>query len=357
MDSRSKPGAAEALVKIATRGSALALAQANQVAALCRKAFPGLRFELKIIKTTGDKMQTAALADPAGASTKGLFTKELETALLEGQADLAVHSLKDLPTELPAGLTLAAVLRREDARDVLILRDARHVDRRSPDEDWRPGQPQWRGFKPGAILEDLPSGACVATSSTRRRAQLLASRPDLRVVEIRGNVPTRLRKLAEQAELDATVLAAAGLARLEYRIFPDGSLRGAEVPEGLLAVPFDATVMIPCVGQAAIGLEMREGDARLAPICARLNHANTLACVLAERAFLRTLGGGCQSPVGAHAEIRGHRIHLHAVVFADAATHRVRGSRPLREGVPLGEELARGVLEAGNPAAMPTPLS
>src|SRR2546428_11083130 len=176
----------------------------------CRKACPKLGFELKIIKTTGDKLQTASLAQEGTTLPKGLFTKELEVALLKHRADLAVHSLKDLPTELPAGLRLGAVGKRADVRDVLIYRDREFLRRAEADrtsEDWIPGQSQRRGFAPKLKFKDLPKGAAVATSSTRRKAQLLTRNPGLNVPDIRGNVVTRLAKLAEKSELDATVLA------------------------------------------------------------------------------------------------------------------------------------------------------
>src|SRR2546422_10128071 len=185
-------------ITIATRGSALALAQANMVLDQCRKAFPKLSFELKIIKTTGDKLQTASLAQEGKALPKGLFTKELEVALLKHKADLAVHSLKDLPTELPSGLKLGAVGKRADVRDVLIYRDAEYVRAAAQDKqstEWSPGQSARRGFKPGLRIEELPPEAAVATSSTRRRAQLLAHNPRLKVPDIRGNVVTRMTKL------------------------------------------------------------------------------------------------------------------------------------------------------------------
>src|SRR3954454_3257842 len=222
---------------IATRGSALALAQANAVLAQCRSACPRLQFELKIIKTTGDKLQTASLAKEGTQLPKGLFTKELEVALLKHKADLAVHSLKDLPTELPAGLTLGAVGKRADVRDVLIYRDAQYLKNVEANQqtDWSPGQSKRRGFKPKIALKDLPAGAVVATSSTRRKAQLLVAHPALKVVDIRGNVVTRLTKLAERAELDATVLALAGISRLNFQINPEGRLEGDGVPDGLLA--------------------------------------------------------------------------------------------------------------------------
>lgn len=220
-------------IVIATRGSALALAQANAVLAQCRAAFPRIAFELSIIKTTGDKLQTASLANPDASLPKGLFTKELEVALLNGEADLAVHSLKDLPTELPAGLALGAVGKRADVRDVLIYRDEAAVRAELADVarwpvDWAPGQRLKRGLGRRLTLAKLPADAVVATSSTRRRALLLAARPELKVIELRGNVPTRLQKLAERAEFDAILLAAAGLERLKFIIGPKGDLRGRE---------------------------------------------------------------------------------------------------------------------------------
>ncbi|TMQ00155.1 MAG: hydroxymethylbilane synthase [Verrucomicrobia bacterium] len=328
---------------IATRGSALALAQANLVFDQCRAAFPKLKFEIKIIKTTGDKLQTASLAKPAESLPKGLFTKELEVALLKHRADLAVHSLKDLPSELPAGLTLGAVSRRADVRDVLIYRDAEQLRAEEAKEsvaEWTPGQSQRRGFKRKISIKELPPGATVATSSTRRKAQLLEHRPDLTVVEIRGNVITRLQKLADQSELDAIVLAAAGLERLNFRVTPEGRLQGDAVPEGLLATVLEPELMLPCVGQGALGIEIREGDERVAVICERLNHFNTRQCVTAERAFLRAMGGGCQSPIAAYAEVVGNHIRLRAASFRDRAVRRGESRRDLHEPVALGEELA-----------------
>jgi hydroxymethylbilane synthase len=330
-------------ILIATRGSALALAQANMIAAQCRAAFPRLRFELKIIKTTGDKLQKASMAKTDPSLPKGLFTKELEVALIKRQADLAVHSLKDLPTDLPAGLRLAATPKRADVRDVLIYRDAEFIKARAADtksEDWTPGQDALRGFTPQVQLNDFPNGATIATSSTRRKAQLLNARSDLNVVEIRGNVTTRMQKVADRAELDATVLALAGITRLNFRITSDGGLEGDAVPDGLLATILDVDVMLPCVGQAAIGIETRIDDERIAAICQRLNHFNTFQCVTAERAFLHGMGGGCQSPVAAYAEIIGERIEMRAVSFRDGPAKRAAGKRPLKEAAMLGEELA-----------------
>ena len=317
-------------ILIATRGSALALAQANMIAAQLRSAFPEKRFELKIIKTTGDKLQKASMAQPDASLPKGLFTKELEVALLAGEADLAVHSLKDLPTDLPAGLILAATPKREDVRDVLIYRAVGGVaDKKGS-----------RGLKPHAQLQDFPVDATIATSSTRRKAQLQVVRPDLNIVEIRGNVATRMKKIAEQAELDATVLALAGLTRLNFTLSPDGTIHGEAVPPGLLATVLDVDVMLPCVGQAAIGIEIRADDERTAKLCERLNHLPTFQCVTAERAFLSGMGGGCQSPVAAHAVILADKIQMRAVSFRDGPAKHAAGNRPAKEAVELGKRLA-----------------
>jgi len=328
---------------IATRGSALALAQANMVLAQCRAAFPKLQFELKIMKTTGDKLQTASLAQEGKNLPKGLFTKELEVALLKHGADLAVHSLKDLPTELPSGLKLGAVGRRADVRDVLIYRDEeflRRAEAATDSADWSPGQSERRGFKAGLRIKDLPQGAVVATSSTRRRAQLLAQHSGLKIPDIRGNVVTRMQKLAEKPELDATILALAGISRLNFTVAADGQLKGDGVPDGLLASILEPEVMLPCVGQGAIGIEIRENDERLANICERLNHYDTLQCVTAERAFLAGMGGGCQSPVAAYAEVSGKKLRMRALSFADGPLRSAEASRGLKEAVELGQELA-----------------
>ena len=334
---------------ICTRGSALALAQSNMIAAQCRTAFPGLHFELKIIKTTGDKLQTASMAkkgDQAESLPKGLFTKELEVALLKGQADIAVHSLKDLPTDLPDGLVLAATPKREDVRDVLIYRDAAFLkkrvghDVRSAGEGGEPGQVEWRGFAPHIRLKDLPLKATIATSSTRRKMSLLAVRPDLQIVEIRGNIATRMQKVAERAELDATILALAGMKRLNFDINPNGNISGEAVPEGLLATVLELDEILPCVGQGAIGIEIRADDERIAKICGRLNHPDTFHAVTAERAFLRGMGGGCQSPVGAYAEIEHDKISLKAISFRDEMVKRMEAKRPIADATLLGEQIA-----------------
>jgi porphobilinogen deaminase len=337
-------------IAIATRGSALALAQANLVLAQCRAAFPDLTFELKIIKTTGDKLQTASLAREAKDLPKGLFTKELEAALLGRKADLAVHSLKDLPTDLPAGLRLGAVCERADVRDVLIYRDAGYLGAAGADPtaaDGSAGRTVRRGFAPNLAIKALPAGAAVATSSTRRKAQLLAHNPGLKVPDIRGNVVTRMRKLAERAELDATVLAVAGIVRLSFIVTPRGRLEGDGVPEGLLAAILDTEVMLPCVGQGAIGIEARQDDERIAEICERLNHFDTLQCVTAERAFLAAMGGGCQSPVAAYAQALGSQLRLRAVSFASGPVRRAEAKGPISNPLELGQRMAARLKDEG----------
>jgi hydroxymethylbilane synthase len=333
-------------ILIATRGSALALAQANTVLALCQAAFPALRFELRLIKTTGDKLQTASLA--SSELPKGLFTKEIEEALSRDEADLAVHSLKDLPTQLPEGLMLGAVLKRADVRDVLV----RKAPAQAPDQ---PDQPERRfstGLAPDkpTALPSLPPGATVASSSTRRRAQLLELRPDLHIVPIRGNVDTRLRKVAEQPELDATILAAAGLARLGYEIRPTGELIDHRPPSSRPAWSHDpiplragfiaATDMLPCVGQAAIAIETKIGNDQLASILAMLDDQETHRCVEAERAFLAGMGGGCQLAVAAYAQPTAGKIHLQAVSFLGAKPLRGEITGPLSDPEHLGRQLA-----------------
>ena len=299
--------------------------QANLIAAQCRAAFPALTFELQIIKTTGDKLQKSSLSQKGETLPKGLFTKELEVALANGHADIAVHSLKDLPTDLPDGLILAATPKREDVRDVLI---------------YRAPSAAMRGFRPHATIQDFPQGATIATSSTRRKMSLLAVRPDLNVVEIRGNVSTRMQKVADRGELDATILALAGLTRLQFKINPDGTIIGDAMPAGMLASVLDLETMLPCVGQGAIGIETRADDARIAAIMAKLNHAETFQAVTAERSFLRGMGGGCQSPVGAHAVITGDKISLKAISFRDQTVKRGEASRPVAEAAALGEQIA-----------------
>lgn len=309
----------EQQIVIGTRGSALALAQANQILGMCRERCPEHSFELKIIKTTGDKLQTASLSNPDASLPKGLFTKELEVALVEGTIDLAVHSLKDLPTELPDGLILGATTEREDVRDVLVYLG--------------------EGGKIEAVA-DIPPEVTIGTSSTRRKAQLLEQRSDLKVEEIRGNVGTRMRKVAENPGLFGTLLAAAGLKRLGYSISANGELQGEGVPDGLRAATLSVGDMLPAVGQAAIGIECRGGDERIAAVCSKLIHAETLAAVLAERAFLRGFGGGCSTPVAAYANVADDQINMSVVSYTGELPKRASGAKVITSAIELGEELA-----------------
>ncbi len=311
---------------LATRGSALALAQANMVLDQCRRAAPNLAIEIKVIKTTGDKLQTASMAQEGHALPKGLFTKELEIALLNGEAGLAVHSLKDLPTDLPSGLVLGAVTRRADVRDVLIYRS----------QSGGAG----RGFPPGTSLADLPADSTIATSSTRRKAQLRAIAPGIQTPDIRGNVATRLRKLAENPELDATVLACAGMNRLNYSFMPDGRIEGSDVPAGLLACILDADTMLPCVGQGAIGIEIRSNDEVARRLCEQLNNSETARCVTAERAFLSAMGGGCQSPVAALAQTSTSDLVMTAISFAHGPARRAILHGRMDAPAELGQRMA-----------------
>lgn len=314
------------------------MAQANQVLALCRAAFPDRAFELRVFKTTGDRFQRVSLADPSAKLPKGLFTKELEVALLAGDADFAVHSLKDLPTDLPDGLSLTAVLEREDTRDVLVTRDGEF--------------PPPRSKQAAARLAHLPPGATVATSSTRRVAQLRERRPDLQFVEIRGNVQTRLRKLGANRAIAGTILAAAGLKRLGVTRSADGRLQvppdgkaGDPIP-AVQGWPMDLGAMLPAVGQAAIGLEARTGDKITGVILKRLNHAATLACVRVERAFLSGFGGGCHSPVAALATLDGDEVRLQAVAYAGERVWRKEVRLPARGSAVAARRLGREAARA-----------
>lgn len=319
---------------IATRGSALALAQSNFVMGECRRAFPGREFRLSVIKTTGDKLQAVPATTPSPQGTKGLFTKELEVALLNGEADFAVHSLKDLPTELPEGLTLGAVGKREDVRDVLIYR--------GPDfAEAEPGAKPFLRLPPNATLRDFPPGGTIATSSTRRQAQVLGARPDLRVVPIRGNVGTRLQKLAAQPELDGLILALAGLTRLHFKFDAAHRLGGEGIPAGLCGEVLEPETMLPCVGQGALGIETRENDPAIAEICRVLNDAETEFCVKAERAFLKAMGGGCLSPVAAYGDLREGRLRLRAISFRDGAPVATELTGPPAQAEELGRQAAQ----------------
>ena len=262
----------DAPLRIGTRGSRLARAQATLVRGILAEAHPGLPpAELVVIKTTGDRVRDRPLAEIGG---KGLFTKEIEEALIARRVDVAVHSMKDLPTRLPAGLVIGCLLPREDPRDALFAGGAEHI-------------------------ADLPQGAVVGTASLRRAAQLRARRPDLRVVPFRGNVDTRLRKLAA-GEVDATLLAVAGLKRL-----------GLAARIGAVLEPEE---MLPAVAQGAIGIECRQEDARVRDLLAPLDHAETAARVAAERALLAVLDGSCRTPIAALAEVVGGVMRLRGLV-------------------------------------------
>lgn len=339
------------VLRFATRGSALALAQADEVMSTAARVLPGLRLERVIVRTTGDARLDLDLGAPGAQVPPGLFTTEIQAALQRGEADIAIHSLKDLPTESPEGLKLAATLPRADAREVLLYREAAYVDaHRQPLAEWRPGSRELRGFSPGLDLAGLPADGVLATSSTRRRAQVLARRPDLGVVPIRGNVPTRLQRLQRDESFDAILLAAAGLVRLGWQLGPRSRLivdprhpAAATVeppPEGLLGTLLDPDEFVPAVGQGAIGLEVRADDAEAAGVCAELNHLNTWLCVTAERAFLRAIGGGCHSSCGAHARRLGHQLELRAWWQVEGQARQGIARRPAAEAERLGRELA-----------------
>jgi hydroxymethylbilane synthase len=293
-------------IRIGTRGSKLALWQANHVADRLRPLVVPRPVELVIIATAGDQVRDVPLAQIGG---EGVFTKEIQRALLDGSVDVAVHSLKDLPTIPVAGLVLAAVPERGPTGDVFVSEKHRRFD-------------------------DLPSGAVLATSSLRRRAQALYRRPDLRLIDIRGNVETRLRKLHDEG-LDATILAEAGLRRLGL---------GSAVTEVL-----DPAWMLPAVGQGALGLECRADDAEtLAPV-RRLNHLPTQRAVLAERAMLLALGGGCQVPMGAVCRVTSELLSLRGAVVRPDGTQRIEaelsGSADDPEAV--GRRVAEELLARG----------
>ncbi len=294
-------------LRIGSRGSQLALWQANHIAALLRAR--GHEVEIEIIHTSGDKITDVPLAQVGakGGLGKGLFTKEIEEALAAGRVDLAVHSLKDLPTELPPGFEIAAITERQDPRDAFCSRLY-------------------------SSIEGLRQDARVGTSSLRRQAQLKAIRPDLDIHPLRGNVDTRLRKL-EQGEYDAIILASAGLKRLGK----------TELVKQIIP----AEVMCPAAGQGALGIEIRDGEATTRQHLAFLNDAAALAATTCERALLNRLGGGCQVPIGALAEMRSGKLHLEAIVADPDGSRLLRESRdgdlnnPERLGNDAGEALLR----------------
>ena len=289
------------MLTIGSRGSQLALWQARWIQA--RLEAWGQQCRIEIIHTTGDKITDVALSK---VGTKGLFTKEIEEALLAGRIDVAVHSLKDMPTELPSGLTLAAIPEREDPRDALI----------------------------GRKLSELPQRARVGTSSLRRSAQLRALRPDLEIENIRGNLDTRLRKL-DEGKYDAIVLASAGLRRLGW--------------QDRIAELLDPETMCPAVGQGALAVETRDDSGPAQTITRSLEHRDTRIAVTAERAVLASLGGGCQVPIGAHATVDRERVHIHAIIVSPDGTEiiRKRSSGALADAAAIGRTLGEQLLAEG----------
>ncbi|TXZ88246.1 hydroxymethylbilane synthase [Vibrio cholerae] len=296
----------ETSIRIATRQSPLALWQANYVKDALMAAHPGLQVELVTMVTRGDVILDTPLAKVGG---KGLFVKELEIAMLEGRADLAVHSMKDVPVDFPDGLGLVTICEREDPRDAFVSNTY-------------------------AKIEDLPSGAIVGTCSLRRQCQLKAARPDLVIKELRGNVGTRLSKL-DAGEYDAIILAAAGLKRLEL----ESRIRSFIEPEQSL----------PAVGQGAVGIECRVNDQRVRALLAPLNHADTADRVRCERAMNLTLQGGCQVPIGSYALLEGDHIWLRALVGEPDGSQIVRGEirGPRTQAEQLGITLAEQLLSQG----------
>lgn len=297
------------VLTIATRGSALALWQAGHVRDRLEAAHPGLRVELRTVRTTGDRVTDVPLA---GIGGRGLFTREVDRLVLDGDADLAVHSLKDLPTAPGAGLDVPAITEREDPRDIVVF---------------RPGA--------GPSLDELPAGARVGTSSLRRRAQLLARRPDLAVDDLRGNLDTRLDRV-HAGDYDAIILAAAGLIRLG---------RADAIGEWL-----DPPAWLPAVGQGALGIAARDDDDRTRGLVAALDHAPTRAATTAERAFLSELEGGCQVPIGALAALSDDGALTIAGLVASldgAAVLRERAAGAVADADAIGRGLAAALLERG----------
>ncbi len=299
---------------IGSRGSQLALTQTNFVAALVKKFSPGLRIQIKIIKTTGDKDQKSPLSSIGLAGVKGLFVKELEEAMLRGKIDAAVHSAKDVPTELPKELGLGAVLKRELPFDALVARG-------------------------GIKLAALPEGARIGTSSLRRKSQLLHYRRDFQLVDIRGNLDTRLRKLHSE-KLHAVVVAYAGMKRLGL----------AEK----ITQKIPPAIMLPAVGQGALAIEMRKKDKETKALFAPLHHEETFYSVQCERAFLETLEGGCQVPIGAYARMQKGELFMEGVLCSLDGTAVIRGDisgRP-RDAAHLGKKMGNVFIRQGGAAIL-----
>ena len=293
-------------IRIGTRGSMLAVRQSGMIKAALEKLWPDISVELKIIRTTGDKITDVPLAKVGG---KGLFVKEIEDALLDGSVDIAIHSMKDVPADLPEGLEIVAVPEREDPRDALILRR-------------------------GSEMGDLARGAVIGTSSLRRAAQVLKMRPDFEVRTLRGNLETRLRKL-EEGLYDAIILAAAGLRRMGW--------------EDRITLFLDPAEFIPAIGQGALGIEARSDDQRVRRLLAPLDHPESAVAVRAERSLLKVLEGGCQVPIGGYARVIGQNIELVGTVASldGREVFRANGTAPGGEAVELGARVAAELLESG----------
>ena len=296
---------------IGSRGSKLALWQAEWTRARLKELHPNTQVSIEIIKTSGDVLQREPLAVIGG---KGVFTKELEEALLDERIDLAVHSLKDLPTQLPDRLAIAAITEREDTRDALVLREGLTIEKPS--------------------IRNLPEGSVVGTSSMRRLSQLKFLRPDLVIKDLRGNVDTRLRKL-DAGDYDAVILASAGLRRLGLA--------------ARISAPIEVEDMLPAVGQGALGIETRASDEETRKLLAPLNHSETRAACTAERALLRALGGGCQLPIAGYAVVNEERLKLEGLVAEPSGETIIRDSIEglVSEAEALGIELAKLLLQSG----------
>ena len=293
-------------IKVGTRGSKLALAQTNSVIEALKKVAPEIEVEICVIRTSGDIMQDVSLAQIGG---QGVFVKEIEEALLARSIDLAVHSMKDVPGETPEGLIFAAVMEREDARDVLVSRG-------------------------NVKMEFMPKGARIGTGSLRRAAQIKAMLPDVSIMPLRGNIDTRLKKI-ETENLTGVILAAAGMKRMGY------------LEKITQYLPVE--LMLPAVGQGALGLEIRVQDTQLSELCAKMNDEQTAAEVAAERAYLRALGGGCRLPIAAYGLLEGKRLTLEGILTVPNGSTMIRDKVwwEIGQAEELGKKLADLILEKG----------
>mgnify|MGYP001581608208 CR=1 FL=1 len=336
----------ERIIKIGTRGSTLALWQAEWVRSRLEEYHKGIKISLIRIKTTGDKILDVPLSRVGG---KGLFVKEIEEGLLRGDIDVAVHSMKDIPAELPEGLYIGAITEREDPRDALIIRgQGSRVRGKKSNPPIPPFTKGGRGGINNSLLYDLPQGARVGTSSLRRQCQLKAIRPDFNIINLRGNLDTRIRKL-EEGNFDAIIVASAGVRRLGLE---------DRITEYLLP-----EISLPAIGQGALGIEARINDAYTGELVSFLNHERTSLCVKAERAFLRRLEGGCQFPIAAYARIRSQESGLNSklktqnarLLLMDGLIGSVSGDRIIRghiegssgESEAMGIKLAEDLLSRG----------